>query len=441
MTLKSYVSHETTSLKALMIKGASGTLLLKVFYAVATFSITIILTRILETEQFGLYSFTLSWVLLIGIVAKAGMGQLLTKNIAAYYGESDFSHIKGILQFSFFVVASISILLSLGAIGISYLLVDDSQMRAALCLALVLIPLQALLVPASGAQSGFQQVVKAQLPILLIQPSVFIILLLTIWIVFPDIISTDISLKLLIIATTIALFSAIMFLKKSLPNEVLSAEPIYEVRKWSSSALPLVLAGGMFIVNFNADIIMLGFLADMESIGIYKAATRLSELVVFALVVINTPLSPLVARLYTAGEMQTLQKTLRKSAFLSFLLGLPLVLVFLFFGTCLMMVFGSEYSDGAIALGILSIGQLVLLASGPAGIVLVMTGNERKFAAIVTFSALINIVLNGVFISTLGINGAALATAISTTFFGILLIRYTANILKLNTTVFKIRRQ
>jgi O-antigen/teichoic acid export membrane protein len=50
------------SLGAILVRGASGTLVVKVLGAVLMFGLQILLARLLGGEQFGIYVYVLTWV-------------------------------------------------------------------------------------------------------------------------------------------------------------------------------------------------------------------------------------------------------------------------------------------------------------------------------------------------------------------------------------------
>ena len=62
---------------------------------------------------------------------------------------------------------------------------------------------------------------------------------------------------------------------------------------------------------------------------------------------------------------------------------------------------------------ILAIGQFFNVATGTVGTLLTMTGFEKKLLAVNTLFMVLNIILNIVFITIWGIEGAAFAYAIS----------------------------
>jgi O-antigen/teichoic acid export membrane protein len=215
-----------------------------------------------------------------------------------------------------------------------------------------------------------------------------------------------------------------------------AVKPVYEVRTWLKSALPLMLMGGMFLANMNTDILMLGAMVGPEAAAVYKAATRGAELVVFSLSIIIIPLAPLIAKLHTSGDFERLQKGITKSAKVVFLFSLLTAIPLLVFGKFFLSMFGSEFTQGRIALNILIAGQLVNSTMGISGAVLVMCGLEKKAALGLFFGFIVNIISNVLLIPIWGINGAAVATCISTILWTSTLSIFVVKNLKLNPTFF-----
>jgi O-antigen/teichoic acid export membrane protein len=69
---------------------------------------------------------------------------------------------------------------------------------------------------------------------------------------------------------------------------------------------------------------------------------------------------------------------------------------------------------GYVALVILAAGQLFNVAIGPVGWLLVMTGHQGYAALVLAASTGLNVILNFLFIPKWGLEGAAVATTIST---------------------------
>ena len=106
------------------------------------------------------------------------------------------------------------------------------------------------------------------------------------------------------------------------------------------------------------------------------------------------------------------------------------------FGDDLLAVFGSDFGRGRLALTILVLGQVVNVAAGHVGVLMTMTGHEKRVAATVGASAACNAVLNLILIPRFGIDGAAAATAISLVLWNGVTLVWVIKHLRINPTIF-----
>jgi O-antigen/teichoic acid export membrane protein len=158
---------------------------------------------------------------------------------------------------------------------------------------------------------------------------------------------------------------------------------------------------------------MLGSMLGLETVGIYNVAVGGATLITFILVVVNMPLAPIVAELYTSGNRVRLQRVVTMSARVVLLGSLPIAIGLIFFGDWFLLIFGKEFAVGFSALIILSVGEMVNASMGSVALLLNMTGNERDVAKGIGIAAALNIVLNAILIPIWGLIGAAVATTIS----------------------------
>lgn len=428
-------------ISAQIFRGASSTALLKVISTGLTFVTAILLARFLGVEEYGIFAYAMSWVTLLGVFAGLGLGQVIVAEVAVYHQNNDWARIRGIFRFAIAAAVAAGIVCALAIAAIGWLMHRDEQgLYTALLLASFLLPLRALLLPLGATQNGLRQVTFAQSPSMLVSPAMFLAFFVSAFgleVLAPSAAS---ALVLQGIAFVAAFTVAVLFLRKGFtaagrPKTL--PQPRYEPKAWLFAGLPMILMGSMFLVNSNADILMLGALAGPEAAGIYKAAARGAELLNFGVAVVSVPLGPVVARLYAAGEMDGLQRELRRWACVAFLPTLALALVFLYGGELFLGLFGENFVDDQArsALSILTLGQLVLAASGAVGLLLVMTGHRNVIAGIMAFIAALNVGLNAVLIPMFGVRGAAYATAFSTALLAFLLVQYTMRKMKLNPTV------
>ena len=300
--------------------------------------------------------------------------------------------------------------------------------------ALFLLPLYALITPLTGFLVGLHKVARAHLPSLFVAPITFLMLIgIGLWYRPGDISPTGV-LGMQILAAVITAVSAIMLFAREMLPKIRDTVPRYEGRILLKSAFPVALMGSMYIINTNADILMLGSMRGVESAGIYKAATRGAEIIMLVSTMIGVALAPIISALHTEENMARLQRGITKSTRISFILALPICLGLVVFGRWFLMLFGAEFVLAYDALVILSIMQLISVAAGPVRLILVMTGNERIATAGLAASTTLNIILNYLLIPPLGITGAALATAISTLLSHLFLIRFVWKLLGINPT-------
>jgi O-antigen/teichoic acid export membrane protein len=209
---------------------------------------------------------------------------------------------------------------------------------------------------------------------------------------------------------------------RATPAEVRRVYPRFENRLWLQSVLPLAFIGGMYLINKNASIVILGFFVPAEQIGIYRVAVQVSMLASFGLQAMNMVVAPRFASLYARGEMGSLQHLVTSSA--RAILGFNLLVTAgsaLLGGWFLGLFFGPEFVAAYAPLMILLIGQFVNSASGSVGFLLNMTGHERETARGMAVSAVLNLLLNLLLAPSFGIAGAAVATTAALVTWNVLL--------------------
>ena len=125
-------------------------------------------------------------------------------------------------------------------------------------------------------------------------------------------------------------------------------------------------------------------------------------------------MSPQIAALHSQGKLKDLLGATRQmTAILVVLGGIP-SLILIVFAPQFLSILGPEFPQGATAMRILLAGQVLKLLSGPVGSYLVMTGLGRMSLINAINSAIVVLVLSALLIPILGIEGAAIAGAMST---------------------------
>ena len=205
--------------------------------------------------------------------------------------------------------------------------------------------------------------------------------------------------------------------KESAEQEIMSYSTLLKI------SIPLMFAQSVqFIMAWTATLmlgaiqtpnVVNGITTNIEEVGVYHAAFKLSMFAAVALMSINSIASPKFAEMFGKNDMEGLKKVAHQSTKMIFWTSVPLVAIFFIFPEFFLGLFGEEFKVGVTAFIFLSCGRLISSLSGSVGNILQMTGNQNIYAKILFFGAILNVLLNLILIPRHGINGAAIASMCS----------------------------
>ena len=216
--------------------------------------------------------------------------------------------------------------------------------------------------------------------------------------------------------------------KESAEQEIMSYSTLFKI------SIPLMFAQSVQFIMAWTDKLMLGAIdtpnvvngitTNIEEVGVYYTAFKLSMFAAVALMAINSIASPKFAELYGKKDFDGLKKVAHQSSKMIFLATLPLVLLFFAFPEFLLGLFGEEFKVGVKAFVFLSFGKLISSFSGSVGNLLQMTGKQVIFMSVLFVGAIVNVLLNFFLIPKFGINGAALASMISLSVWNLIMVYF-----------------
>ncbi len=410
-----FLRDKTSSLKHRLIRGAAGAFGLRISYTGLTFVASILLARLLGASDFGAYNYAVTWAYLLSIPATLGLDNFLVRQIAVYQTQSAWGLLRGLWQWTNQIVLLISVSLALTIVGLVWSLGGSSESRflIAFSVAMGFIPIAALRNLRQGAMRGLHHISKGFVPEMLYAPSLLIIAIACAHFLLQDRLNAVWVVGMYVISAAISLAIAGQMTDRALPEVVKEATPEYQAGVWLRSALPFMFLVSTFFINDRIDILMLGAMKGAEEVGIYVPVNRGAQLIVSIIMAVRVAMEPTVASFYTQGKIKELQQVITKGARAILLVSLPVAGGFILFGHWYLLLFGAEFTRGKNALMIFCAGQLVTAAMGLPGALLNMTGHERHVAITSGASAVLNFMLNALFIPRWGVEGAAAATVIS----------------------------
>jgi O-antigen/teichoic acid export membrane protein len=182
---------------------------------------------------------------------------------------------------------------------------------------------------------------------------------------------------------------------------------------WLGQALPVMLASLVQEALLWVDIWVLSAAAPPAEVAVYGAASRLAAAAALPLNIVNLFAPPLIAELASQGQVRQLEHMLRRLALLAGIPGGLAALVFILGGgPVLSWLYGSYYGSGALALGLLSVGQLVNLWTGACAQTLVMTGQPRALMVCALAGGLLAVGLAAALVRPCGMAGVAAAMTV-----------------------------
>lgn len=179
-------------------------------------------------------------------------------------------------------------------------------------------------------------------------------------------------------------------------------------------SFPLMLASGTKMILGKTDIILVGAFLATSQVGVYNVAQNIMNIGWLFFYPISFLLTPVLTRLERDGRLteanRVYQVTVKWMTFLTFPVFL---LIFLFPEVVIGVTFGSDAVSGATAVQFLAALVMFDTLMGANGNALLSFGHNKIQFYGNAMTAILNIILNLVFIPRYGIAGAALASAIS----------------------------
>jgi len=176
---------------------------------------------------------------------------------------------------------------------------------------------------------------------------------------------------------------------------------------------PLILAGIAIMIYMRIDQIMLGQMLGDESVGIYSAAVRISEVWYFIPMAIATSVFPSIIEAKKQGEAlyyQRMQKLYNLMVVLALVVAIPMTFLS---GLVVTLLFGNAYVQAGPVLSIHIWSGLFVFLGFASGKWFIIEGLQRYSFYRTLLGAIVNVVLNLIMIPKFGVLGAASATVVS----------------------------
>jgi O-antigen/teichoic acid export membrane protein len=397
--------------------GGGALLLASAFGNGLNYAFGIFLARTLGAEEFGLFALALTIFNMVTLTVIFGMDIGATKFVSHHLGEGQQHKAKESLlaataiAFGSGFVAAIG--LALFAYPIALTLYHKPDLAQSLLIFSMAIPLATVTAVLISTLQAYQTVRYTILVKYLWEPiGKFVLAGAVLWA----------GLQLFGVLISIVLVLAV--------STVLSLRSVYrvawggsgslwvwnrrEARTLISFCVPLVISKIVGVVAPRSDMLILGYWANAQEVGIYLAAFQTAATMALIVGAFDTSLGPIMSRAWSQQDRERMKDSYQAVSRLSIMAALPVFCCLIVFSSEILGIFGSEFIRGTAALMILALGQVFNTATGSANTVLLMSGQSKLVMTNTVVMGVVLLAATATIIPFWGITGAAIAA--STTF-------------------------
>ncbi len=374
-----------------------------VFTKLLNLALVLVLTRMLGSAGFGVYTFAFAFVIMFMVLANLGINSLLTRDVAR-----EKSRVNEFLGYSLPLLLILSLVVVGGINVFLFVLPFDAQSIAA-------VRIFSLYLFFDNFSRHFIAVFRA------FERMEFEAY-------------TNLSERFIMLAVTLIFwrlglglipllwgFVGVEFLKMAISFYFLRRffQQLHfrwfgpETRRMIQQAYPFALMIIFGTVAGRIDTVMLKIFHTNQMVGYYNAAHKLIESLTFIPENIVIALFPALSVLFVQDRSQ-FRNIFQRTFQYILMLALPLAAgLFLLARPIMQLLFEPEYLAGTIALRWLAVALGFTFLKYHFMITLNSVGKQHRFAAIAAVSMLINVGLNAWWIPRHGLLGASLATVVS----------------------------
>jgi O-antigen/teichoic acid export membrane protein len=404
--------RQLTRLSSLTGSGGMASVFgLKATFTVLNFALVTLAARALGIDTFGTYSLLFSAAGLLGIAATLGQQVLVMRFWSEYLAAGRADLLKGALIFSGGACAAGCVLF-----GLPFYLwcaaAHGSDIAVAVTLYLMMLSLvmtTAHLVRTAvgvGRGDGFANV-------LLALPGAIYLGICLLAGLRAELVTL---FGLMAAGAALAIMIHIVVLRGSLAEKCpafAKMQPAFEWSQWVNRSARLWMSNALEAANQYVDVLVIGYLVDPATAGAWFVLTRVANVISVATDAIHMFSTRHIPELYYRGQVAELSRILDTVAWVTLVGTLGSIAGIVVAGGWLLAIFGQAYAGYHGLLIALSIGAAAVAAAGPSSPILMLTGHEGRYLAIIAGAVLLRMLCFAALIPLLGIAGAAAALALS----------------------------
>lgn len=408
-----------------------GLILSKIF----TYFYRVIIARYYGPETYGLFSLALMIFGFFLIFSSFGLTDGLLRYVSFYRGKKEISKINYLLKFSLVVLFISSILAATIFFFLSNFISLNIFHNANLEIYLRYF---SFTIPIAIFSGIFLSIIRAYEEIKwysffqnILQTVTRIVFLITFILLAYIGIKSNAIIVSFFLGYLSMLIVTYLFCRYKLPGVFLKKPITSKQKKLIISKLflyswPIIFSGGIMSLFYWIDSFFLGYLKGAEPVGFYNAAVPIAMLLFMTPEIFMQLFFPLINRYYSNKNYELIKQLSKQLGKWIFMINFPIfILIFIFPGGAINILFGSQYLVAQNVLRILIFGSFIASIAIISSNLLSMAGKSKLILIDIVLASIMNIFLNILLIpmpsilginNSLGISGAAIATVLSMVF-------------------------
>ena len=370
---------------------------------VAGLFVGIWVARYLGPEQFGVFNYAIAFAAIFGSIAKLGLDWIVVRDLVREPNQRDLY-----LGTAFWLKLGGAIV-TLGAIAFAVQLTSNDSTTN---FYIFIIASGTILQSFEVIDFYFQSKVLSKFVSLCKMTQLLLSSLLKIYFVLTGADLIYFVLVSLVDQATLAVTLYIAYRYQKLGNFYRHFD-LPTAKQLLKDSWLLILAGLAVMLYMRVDVVMLQQMVGEREVGVYAAATKISEIWYFLPSIIVASVSPAIIKAHSLDSglyISRLRQLYFVMAWLAIGISLPLSLLS---GTIVSILFGSEFAEAAPVLAI-HLWASIAVFLGVASSQYLLVEQLQKISFYRTLIGLAcNILLNLILIPSMGAKGAAIATVIS----------------------------
>ena len=374
----------------------------------AAYAVQVALGRSLGATGLGLVTVAVQAAFVASAGSRFGMDLATVRVVAIGGGQSATATLRSLVDRCAVAAGVASLVVAAAMVAFAPLTDGERQVQAAA----VSVPLIAVATTYLGATRGLRQMAPLLWVYWIGQPLAWLAAAVAALALGGEETAAVVTYDLSWLAAAVAAYVLWRRASRGLGDQPAGREEFREALRFGLPRAP----GALFAqALFWIDLWVLSAYASSHEVGVYSAATRIGQLILLFLTAVNLLIAPYAADLHRREQREELNRMFVQATRWALAATLPVAITLLVAPSDALSAFGPGFTEGDTALQILVAGQLANVATGSVGVLLVMAGRTGLDLLDNALGAGLLAALAAALSSGHGMEGAAVASAVSLT--------------------------